>query len=79
MAQLGGVLLNRKIDREGMISYFTGINNAKFRRVLKPGDQVRMEVEVQKMKLSMAKVHGECYVGDELACSADMTFHMVEG
>ncbi|MDD2236426.1 MAG: 3-hydroxyacyl-ACP dehydratase FabZ [Kiritimatiellae bacterium] len=78
MAQLGGIMLNKMIDREGIISYFTGIDKVKFRKVIVPGDQMVMEVVLQRFKLRMAKVHGTVHVDGALACEADMSFAMSE-
>jgi len=74
MAQLGGILINKIIDREGVISYFTGINNVKFRKVIIPGDQMVMEVVLEKFKIRIAKVHATVHVDGVMACVADMTF-----
>ena len=75
MAQLAGILLNKTIQREGLISYFLSIDDARFRRVVRPGDQLRMEIKVLKAKLSMFKVHGVATVDGEVACEADMMFY----
>lgn len=76
MAQLGGILLNKLSDREGMISYFAGISKARFKKILIPGDQMLMEVEILRLRLGTAKVQGKITVDGELACSAEMTFAM---
>lgn len=76
MAQLGGILLNQVVDRKGVISYFTAINNAKFRRIIIPGDVMEMEVKLLKFRLRTAKVSGQILVDGQLACQADMMFSM---
>jgi 3-hydroxyacyl-[acyl-carrier-protein] dehydratase len=78
MAQLGGILLNKVLDAEGVISYFTGLDKVKFRKMIIPGDQMVMEVKIEKMKLRIAKVHGTIHVDGKLACEADMSFAMGE-
>ncbi len=78
MAQLGGIMLNKMINCEGVISYFTGIDNVKFRKIIIPGDQMIMEVTLQRFKMRTAKVHGTVHVDEKLACEADMTFAMAE-
>ncbi len=78
MAQLGGIMLNKMINCEGVISYFTGIDNVKFRKVIIPGDQMIMEVTLQRFKMRTAKVHGTVHVDGKMACEADMTFAMSE-
>jgi 3-hydroxyacyl-[acyl-carrier-protein] dehydratase len=50
------------------------IDKAKFRRKVVPGDKLRMEVEVTRMRSRMATVSGKAYVGDELASQAQLMF-----
>lgn len=74
MAQAGGVLAYKSTDtspEDGTLYYFAGIDNARFRRVVEPGDQLRMEVKVLRSKRDIWKLEGSAYVGDELACSAE--------
>lgn len=74
MAQAGGVLAYKSTNctpEEGVLYYFAGIDNARFRRVVEPGDQLRMEVKVLRSKREIWKLEGSAYVGDELACSAE--------
>jgi 3-hydroxyacyl-[acyl-carrier-protein] dehydratase len=74
MAQVAGILLNKVNEREGAIAYFMAIDKAKFRRKVVPGDKLRMEVEVTRMRSRMATVSGKAYVGDELASQAQLMF-----
>lgn len=74
MAQVAGILLNKVNDKEGAIAYFMAIDKAKFRRKVVPGDVLRMEIEVIRLRTRMAQVSGKAYVGDELACQADLMF-----
>ena len=74
MAQVGGVLLSQVLKREGSIAYFLAIDNARFRRIVVPGDQLRIEVKILKFRLNMTKVHGTVTVNGELACEADLMF-----
>jgi len=74
MAQAGGVLAFKSTDTspsDGTLYYFAGIDNARFRRVVEPGDQLRIEVKVLRAKSEIWKLEGCVYVGDELACSAE--------
>lgn len=74
MAQAGAVLAYKTWNTkssDGVLFYFAGIDNARFRRVVVPGDQLRMEVNVLRMKREMWKLEGSAYVGDELACSGE--------
>ena len=74
MAQLGGILMNKLFHSEGREAYFMAIDEAKFRRIIRPGDQVRIEVVFKRARLGVSKVHGTCHVGDELASEAELTF-----
>lgn len=74
MAQAGAVLAYKSSNAtpaDGILYYFAGIDNARFRRVVEPGDQLRLEVKVLKAKRDIWKLEGCAYVGDELACSAE--------
>lgn len=75
LAQASGILsdLSRR-PKEGFkfLYFFAGIDNAKFKQVVTPGDQLRLEVNLLKQKRDFWLMHGEAYVGDKLACSADL-------
>lgn len=74
MAQAGAVLAYKSTDstpQDGTLYYFAGIDNARFRRVVEPGDQLRLEVKVLRSKRDIWKLEGSAYVGDELAASAE--------
>lgn len=74
MAQVGGILLNKTGGAEGRIAYFLSVDNARFRRIVRPGDRLVIEVVFQKMRMGMAKVHGKITVDDEIASEADLMF-----
>jgi len=56
----------------GLILYFAGIDEARFKRPVVPGDQLLMQVELLKHKRDLWKFSARALVGDELACSAEM-------
>jgi 3-hydroxyacyl-[acyl-carrier-protein] dehydratase len=71
MAQAGAVLLFREVpDRESKLLYFTGIEEARFRKPVVPGDQLRIEVSVIKYKMGFAKLRAEAYVDGQLVTEA---------
>jgi len=71
MAQAGAVLLFREVpDRDSKLLYFTGIEEAKFRKPVQPGDQLRIEVSVIKYKMGYAKLRAEAYVDGKLVTEA---------
>jgi beta-hydroxyacyl-ACP dehydratase FabZ len=72
MAQAGGVLLLNSVDDpENKLPLFVSIDNAKFRRQVTPGDQLRFEMEMQAFRLSTCKMVGKAFVDDTLVCSAE--------
>lgn len=73
MAQAGailGLLAAKDADLKNVLVYFMGIDAAKFRKPIVPGDQMRIVVEVLRRKSVVWKMKGEVYVGSELAAEA---------
>ncbi len=74
MAQAGAVLLLSEIeDRESKLVVFTGIDEAKFRRPVTPGDQMRIEVETIQWSARTSKMKGTCTVNGKVAAQAIIT------
>lgn len=75
MAQVGGVLLLRgpSYNPETKVVYFTSLNNVKWRRPVKPGDQLRFECELIQVRGPMAKMTGLAKVDGEVVCEAEMS------
>ncbi len=74
LAQLGGVLAIRSSSVEGSpIVYLTGIDKAKFRKPVIPGDQIRLEVEAMKRRPPFWKMEGKAFVENDLVCEAELT------
>lgn len=79
MAQVGGAyLMEIEPDRESKIVFFTAIDNARFRRQVRPGDQLRMEVTIVKRKGNICKLRGEAFVDGVLAAEADLMAAVVK-
>ena len=79
MAQVGAVLLLRGVeDRERKLVYFAGIDSARFRRPVVPGDQVRFEVQVLKLRSRSARLRGEAFVDGVLVAEAELFSSMVD-
>ena len=79
MAQAGGVLLLTEFpDREQKLLLFTGIERARFRRPVIPGDQLRIEVDVFAWRGTAGRMQGKAYVGDKLACEAVITCRLLD-
>jgi len=74
MAQAGGILMLYDLENPSeKLIYFTGIDNVKFRKPVRPGDQIRLEVELTKIFKTTCKMKGKTYVHDTIVASADMT------
>ncbi|HVP07657.1 MAG TPA: bifunctional UDP-3-O-[3-hydroxymyristoyl] N-acetylglucosamine deacetylase/3-hydroxyacyl-ACP dehydratase [Candidatus Acidoferrum sp.] len=72
MAQAGGVLLLNAIENpETKLVYFLSIDNARFRKPVMPGDQLRFELEMVTFRRNTCKMTGNAYVGDTLVANAD--------
>ena len=72
MAQTGGVLLlNSFPNPEEKLVLFMQINNAKFRKPVYPGDQLKLEVEAIKFRSKTGQCRGRALVGDKVVCEAD--------
>lgn len=78
IAQVGGICLLYPEENRGLLPMFTGIDNVRFRAPIVPGDTVRMEVEILKIKGRMGKVHGDAYVDDRLVASGDYMFALMK-
>ena len=83
MAQTGGCLLMREYeDRARKVIYFMGIDGAKFRKPVLPGDQLVMEVKVVQFKGRICKMRGEAFVGGQKVAEAEfmsMLMDLAEG
>ena len=79
MAQAGAVLLFREVpDRTSKLLYFTSIEEAKFRKPVGPGDQMRIEVSVIKYKMGYAKLRAEARVEGQLVTEAVIASVLVD-
>ncbi len=77
MAQAGAVILLSLEQFKGKIAYFGAINNAKFRGMVTPGDTLRIEVEITKIRKSAGIGMGIAYVGDKKVAEGELTFMIV--
>lgn len=79
MAQAGGALLLTEVDdRHDKLMVFAGIEKARFRRPVTPGDQLRIEVEVLVWRRTAVRMQGYAYVGDKRAAEAIVTCRLVD-
>jgi UDP-3-O-[3-hydroxymyristoyl] N-acetylglucosamine deacetylase/3-hydroxyacyl-[acyl-carrier-protein] dehydratase len=78
MAQVAGVLMLNKRENAGKYAYFMSLDNAKFRKTVVPGDQLRLEVEVVKLKAKTGQVHTRALVDGAVVSEADLMFALVD-
>ena len=73
IAQTGAVLMGKslQIDPKGKIILFMSVDNARFRLPVRPGDQLRMRVEVTRARGDIFKFHGRAMLGDRVAAECD--------
>ncbi|WP_311408010.1 3-hydroxyacyl-ACP dehydratase FabZ [Liquorilactobacillus uvarum] len=74
LAQTGAVALLTLPDFKGKTAYFGGIKDAKFRRVVRPGDTLRLEVKLEKIRNNVGLGKGFATVEGKKVCTAELTF-----
>ncbi|HUB30364.1 MAG TPA: 3-hydroxyacyl-ACP dehydratase FabZ [Terracidiphilus sp.] len=78
MAQAGGVIMMAEMpNRHEKLVVFTGIEKAKFRRPVTPGDQLRIEIDVLAFRSRAGRIQGRALVDGKLACEATLTCQVV--
>ena len=78
LAQAGGLLMLSRSDNKGKLAYLVAVNQARFRKVVIPGDQLRLEVEIVKMKQKIGVMRGVIKVDGEEVCDAEIMFTLVD-
>jgi beta-hydroxyacyl-ACP dehydratase FabZ len=73
MAQVGAVFMLQRVEEpEKKIVYFASIDNAKFRKPVVPGDQLRLELELLRLRKTSGKMKGVAYVDNEIVAEAEL-------
>ena len=80
LAQTGAVLMSKSLDADvvGKTILFMSVDNCRFRNPVRPGDVLRMEVEVIRARAEVCKFRGRALVGDKLAAEAEFAAMLVE-
>ncbi len=78
LAQVAGVTMLTKSEFQGKTPFFTGLDEVVFRRPIIPGDTLRLEVEIDRVRLSMGRAKGVAKVGDQVAASGILKFTLIE-
>ncbi len=74
LAQTGAVAILSLDENKGKLAYFAGIKNARFKRKIIPGDKLRLETQITRIKGPVGIGEGRAYVDGELACEAQLMF-----
>jgi UDP-3-O-[3-hydroxymyristoyl] N-acetylglucosamine deacetylase/3-hydroxyacyl-[acyl-carrier-protein] dehydratase len=78
MAQAAGLLMLRQVENAGQIAYFMAAEEVKWRKPVKPGDTLVIEVELTKARGKIGKAKGTCRVQGEIVSEAEVTFMLRE-
>ncbi|WP_062351651.1 3-hydroxyacyl-ACP dehydratase FabZ [Bacillus kwashiorkori] len=78
LAQVGAVALLKKEENRGRLAFFAGIDNCRFKRQVKPGDVLKLEVEITRLRGPVGKGKAVATVDGELACEAEIMFALGE-
>jgi 3-hydroxyacyl-[acyl-carrier-protein] dehydratase len=78
MAQAAGLVMLSLEEHKGKIPYFTGIDNARFRRPIVPGDQVILEVDVIKVRGNVGRVKAVAKIENQIATEAELMFILAD-
>ncbi len=78
LAQVGAVAMLKREENRGKLAFFTGIDKCRFKRQVKPGDQLHLEVEIIRVKGPIGKGKGIARVGEEIVCETEIMFALGE-
>ena len=78
LAQTAGMLVLSRPDFKGKVPLFVGVDNMKIRRMVVPGDQLRLEVHIPTLRKRFAKAHVKATVDGQVAAEGNMTFSFAE-
>ena len=78
LAQVGAVAMLIKDENRGRLAFFAGIDNCRFKRQVRPGDQLKLEVEMTRVRATFGKGKAIATVDGELVCETDIMFALGE-
>lgn len=78
LAQVGAVALLSQPEHRGKLALFAGLDNVRFRRIVKPGDTLRLEVRLEALRRRIGKGRGIATVDGQVATEGDFTFALAE-
>ncbi|OAO31730.1 3-hydroxyacyl-[acyl-carrier-protein] dehydratase FabZ [Staphylococcus saprophyticus] len=74
LAQTGAVAILNSEENKGKLAFFAGIDKCRFKKQVTPGDTLKLEVEITKMRGPIGKGNAKATVDGEVACSCELTF-----
>ncbi|AIC99937.1 hydroxymyristoyl-ACP dehydratase [Bacillus subtilis subsp. subtilis str. OH 131.1] len=74
LAQVGAVAMLIKEENRGRLAFFAGIDNCRFKKQVKPGDQLHLEVEIIRARGTIGRGKGVATVDGEVVCEVELTF-----
>ncbi|AUS86776.1 MULTISPECIES: 3-hydroxyacyl-ACP dehydratase FabZ [Lysinibacillus] len=74
LAQVSAVIMLTKAGNEGRLGLLAGIDHCRFKKQVKPGDQLHLEVEITRVKGAVGKGRGIAMVDGEIVCETDLVF-----
>jgi len=78
LAQAGAVALLSQPEARGKLVFFAGVDDVRFRRPVVPGDTLRLEVRLTRIRGPVGRCEGKAFVGSDAACAGTITFAIVE-
>lgn len=78
IAQVAGILMLRQAENFGKLAYFMSAESVKWRKPVRPGDTVVIDVELTKSRGKIGKAKGTCLVGNEPVSEAEVTFMLID-
>lgn len=79
LAQVGAVAMLKKEENRGKLAFFAGIDKCRFKRQVRPGDQLKLEVEMTRVRGTMGKGKGVATVDGEVAAEMELMFALGDG
>ncbi|MDF0726554.1 3-hydroxyacyl-ACP dehydratase FabZ [Cytobacillus sp. S13-E01] len=74
LAQVGAVAILKQEENRGRLAFFAGIDNCRFKKQVRPGDQLRLEVEIVRLRGSLGKGKAVATVDGEIVCETEIMF-----
>lgn len=78
LAQIGGVLLSQALEHKGKVAVLLSLDKVKFRRAVRPGDQLILEAERIRVRSNTGHIRGKAHVADELVAEAEIKFILTD-